>query len=83
MLSASHRRARFGRKLPQPDRNGAHLPISCLDPGRPSPGHHHLPHRGAADQQEEEVGADVLLQCTKEGEKHWDKKVLNYADCLL
>lgn len=68
MFSASFRRAAFGRELPQPNRDGAHLPIGSLDPGRSTPRHHRLPHRGDTRQQEEEVGADVLLQCAKEGE---------------
>lgn len=85
MLSVSHRWARFGWELPQPNRDGPHLPISSLDPGRSPPGYHHLPHCGDTHQQEKEVGADVLLQCPEEGEKlsgnqliilkHWLKMV--------
>lgn len=79
MLSASHRWARSGWELPQPNRDGPHLPIGSLDPGRSPAGHHHLPHRGVTYQQEKEVGADVLLQRTKEGEK----RSVNHVNRLI
>lgn len=58
----------FGGELPEPHGDGPNLPIGRLDPGRPPPGHRALPHRRNPHQQEEEVGADVVLQRAKEGE---------------
>lgn len=64
----SYSGAPLAGERPQPGRDGPHLPVGSLDPGRPPPGHHHLPRRGFAGEPEEEVGADVLLQRTEEGE---------------
>lgn len=40
-----------------------------MDPCRAAFGHSHLSHCGFDHQQEKEMGADVLLQRTKEGEQ--------------
>lgn len=68
-VSVPHRWARFGWELSQPNRDGPHLPIGSLDPRRSPLGYCHLPDCGDTHQQEKEVGADVVLQCPKEGEK--------------
>lgn len=68
-MSPPRRCSGFGRELPDPYGDGPHLPVSGLDPGRPPPGYRPLPHCRDPHQQEEEVGADVVLQCAKEGEE--------------
>lgn len=69
MLVSAPRCSRFGGELPESHGDGPYLPISRLDPGRPPPGHRALPRRGDPHQQEEEVGADVVLQRAQEGEE--------------
>lgn len=69
MRASSRRCSGFGGDPPKPYGDGPHLPVSRLDPGRSPPGHRPLPHCGDPHQQEEEVGADVMLQRAKEGEE--------------
>lgn len=68
-MSPSRRCSRFGREPPEPYGDGPHLSVGSLDPGWSPPGHRPLPHCGHPHQQEEEVGANVMLQRAKEGEE--------------